>query len=206
MSYPSVTLGGLPIEELQAVEIWKMSRILSGFATEAEAEADYETAEDEETIEPDLDEAIEDEATEEAEEPESSLFSLPTTAVEEEGEEDKERLIDVRGRDFAVAAKITYTRRGEEIDSAVIGDQLVFRLPLEDLITGEEVEEVLVFGARSVGDKKRASPFSNLVKLFPRTPPPAPANFSVEARPDGIQLDWEEVDGALGYRVYRRYS
>ncbi len=69
---------------------------------------------------------------------------------------------------------------------------------------GSDEEEILVFGARSLADKKLVSPFSNLVKLYPRTPPAAPSNLKVEATPNGVQVDWEVIEDAIGYRVYRR--
>ena len=78
MSYPSVTLGGLPIDELEALEIWKMSRILSTFAESTDSEIGTEPTEGEEeevaAEEPEIEET-------ETEEPEASLFSLPSTAV-----------------------------------------------------------------------------------------------------------------------------
>ena len=141
----------------------------------------------------------------EAEEPEASLFSLPSTAAgEDEEEEQKESLIEVKSRDFAAAAQLVYTRPGSELDSVVVGDQLFIRIPLDEVTQGGDEEEILVFGARSLADKKLASPFSNLVKLYPRTPPAAPSNLKVEATPNGVQVDWEVIEDAIGYRVYRR--
>ncbi len=96
MSYPSVTLGGLPIDELEAMEIWRMSRILSTFveATEADMETEPTEAAGVEVEEPEIEEP-------ETEEPEASLFSLPSTAAgEDEEEEQKESLIEVKSQRF----------------------------------------------------------------------------------------------------------
>jgi len=203
MSYPSVTLGGLPIEELAAVQIWKTSRIISSFGepTESEVEADSMDPGDAEEVP-----ATAETEEPEVEEPETSLFSLSAgTEGDEEEEQAKESSVDVSGRDFAGTANPIWTLAGSQLDSGVIGDQLLIRIPLDDLIKGsEEEEEIFVFGARSVIDKNRASPFSNLVKLFPRTPPAAPKDLVVEATLNGVQVDWETNDEAIGYRVYRR--
>ena len=203
MSYPSVTLGGLPIEELEAIEIWQVSRILSSLAVpeeeaEAAGEGEAEPAEEPEAEVP---------AAEEVDEPETSLFSLPSVTETEEDEESKEDLIEVRGRDFAALAKLAWRIEGPEIDSAVVGNQLVVKVPLDEVTSaGIGEEEILVFGARLLAGRKRVSPFSNLVKLFPRVPPPPPEDLTIEATPDGVQIDWQISDEALGYRVYRRQA
>lgn len=203
MSYPSVTLSGLPIAELQAIEIWQMSRFISSFAEPTDSGLEAAGSETQAPV--DEEPAVEEPAVEaEAEEPEASLFSLPTTLAGDEEEGPSESLIDIKGRDFAAVARLTWALQGADIDSAVVGDRLIIKIPLEEVITGGDEEEILVFAARSLADKKRASPFSNLVKLFPRTPPVAPAGLSVEPTPNGVQVDWEINDEALGYRVYRR--
>lgn len=200
MSYPSVTLGGLPIDELEALEIWKVSRILSTFVESTDQGLETEAAEEEgtESEEPVVEEPA-------AEEPEASLFSLPSTVVgDNEEEQQKESLIEVRGKDFAAIAVLVHRQEGSQLDSAVVGNQLFVKIPLEEVTQRGDEEEILVFGARTLVDKQRASPFSNLVKLYPRTPPPAPTNLTVEATPDGVQIDWEIIEDAIGYRVYRR--
>ena len=208
MSYPSVTMGGLPIEELVAVEIWQMSRILSAMVESeeigsVETEPSLEESTEPEQVEPDAAESEEPEA----EEPEMSLFSL-TPGSEGAGVEEtaKESLIDVRGRDFVAVAKLTRTLRDRELDAAVIGDQLFIRIALEDVTQADGEDEILVFGALSFADDKRASPFSNLEKIFPRTPPSAPSNLVVESTPTGVQIDWDINNDAIGYRVYRRLA
>ena len=212
MSYPSITLGGLAIEELESIEIWRMSRIVGSFVEEIDPETQEDSAElteaepiETESEEPEVEEP---EVEEPEEEPESSFFSLPTTieTAAGEDEEDKESLIQVSGRDFVAVAKPVWMVEGTDLDSAVIGDQIILRIPLEKILTSEGEEEILVLAMRTLAAKKRASPFSNLEKIYPRVPPAAPAGLTVEATPDGVQLDWEVSEEALGYRVYRRNS
>lgn len=207
MSFPNVTLGGLPIDELESVEIWKMSRVISTLVAPIDEIAEDEGTEDAEEEAPTSEiEPIEETEEEPEEEPETSLFSLPTSAEGLEEETAKEDLITVSGRDFGVVSQLAWTLRGTELDSAVIGDQLVVKVPIDELARHDGEEEVLVFGARSVAGKRRASPFSNLQKLYPRVPPAAPYELSVEATPDGVQIDWQIDEEALGYRVYRRIA
>jgi fibronectin type 3 domain-containing protein len=49
-----------------------------------------------------------------------------------------------------------------------------------------------------------SSDLSNLVKILPRTPPPAPRRLQLAAGAGGVDLDWQADDPAVGFRVYRR--
>lgn len=201
MAYPSVTLGGLPIEDLEAIEIWKTTRIIPSFV-EPEM-VDLETATlGEETDQPE--EPGEPEEPEEPAEPETSLFSLPGAAEAAAEEESKEALVTVAEPDFAASAQLAWTLLGAELDSAVVGDKLLMRIPVEETLPAGTEETVLVFGARAVASLGRPSPFSNLVKLVPRTPPSAPEDLVVESTPRGIQVQWQASEDEIGYRVYRR--
>lgn len=200
MTYPSVTLGGLPIEELQAIEIWKMDRILSPFI-EPEALEQEVSAEDAEIAVDDLEEPAE---PAEPAEPEASLFSLPGTVGDDAAEESKESLVSVGQQDFAAVAELAWTIRGAELDAAVVGDKLVIRLPIDESLVESSEETVIVLGSRALASQGRPSPFSNLVKLLPRTPPAAPVDLVVESTPRGVQVEWQAAADEIGYRVYRR--
>jgi predicted small lipoprotein YifL len=197
MSYPSITLSGLPIEDLEAIEIWKTIRIVPSFAeTEIElpgAEIAGEDTQVEAPPEP-----------EEPAEPEASLFSLPGATAAATPEESKEDLIMVEQADFAAGAELAWTLRGAALDSAVVGDKLFIRLPLEETIPPTDEDAVLVLAARSLASQGKPSPFSNLVKLAPRTPPAPPTDLVVEPTPQGIEIEWKTGEGEIGYRIYRR--
>lgn len=193
MTYPNVTLGGLPIDEVEAIEIYQLSRIIGGLG-EMEEEDPVEEADEDAEVEP--------EAEEEAE---TGLFALPAAVTDTVIEESKESLVSVSGKDFAALADLAWSLKGSELDAAVLGDKLVFRIPLESPAERTE-EEILIFGARTLAKGRQPSGFSNLVKLLPRTPPGPPADFTVEATPLGVQLDWEPGGDEVGFRVYRRQA
>lgn len=197
MSYPSVTLAGQPIEELESIEIWKATRIIPSFiepeVPDLETTISGEETEVEEPVEP-----------EEPAEPETSLFSLPGAVDAVTEEESKEELITVGHADFAAAAELAWTLRGAELDSTVVGDKLIMRIPIEETLPTSTEETVLVIGARALANQGRPSPFSNLVKLLPRTPPLAPEDLVVESSPLGIQVEWQAREDEVGYNVYRR--
>lgn len=200
MSYPSVTLAGQPIEDLEAIEIWKTTRIISSFIEPEEG--DLETAtlgEEAEGEQPEEPAELEEPA-----EPETSLFSLPGAVDAAIVEESKEELIVIAEADFAAAAQLAWTLRGAELDAAVVGDKLFMRMPIEETLPAGTEETVLVLGARALASLGRPSSFSNLVKLLPRTPPLAPDDLVVEPTPLGIQVDWQAREDEIGYRVYRR--
>ena len=196
MTYPSVTLGGLPIESLEAIEIWKLARIITSFDEPVSEELEGEPAEGEI-------EAEEPETPEEPTEPEASLFSLPGMVAEDRGES-KESLITVGQQDFAAAAELAWTLRGPELDAAVVGNKLLMRIPIDETLPDTTEDTVLVLGARALASLGKPSPYSNLVKLFPRTPPAAPEDLVVEPTPQGIQVEWQEGEDEIEYRVYRR--
>ena len=211
MSFPTITIGGLPIENVETIEIWEMKRIIPTFL---DLESDVDETEDA----PEGDTATEEVAVEEAEpipeeeedateEEAAGLFRLPEDALEEELEESKEAMIQADPREFAGAATLRWTLRGTELDSAVFGDQILVRIPVEEIPEGESAEEtVLVLASRSLAGGRLVSPFSNLVKLLPREPPTAPSSLAVEAQPRGIEVSWEGGDGRKGYRIYRRLA
>ena len=198
MSYPSVTLGGLPIEDLEAIEIWKAIRIVPSLVDPGTITIETTTTSDEEA---EVETPIE---VEEPAEPEASLFSLPGATSAALEEESKESLIIVAEADFAASAQLAWTLSGAELDAAVVGDKLVMRVPIDETVSEITEDTVLVVGARALASQGRPSPFSNLVKLAPRTPPAAPKNLVVEPTPLGIRVEWEAGEGEIGYRVYRR--
>jgi fibronectin type 3 domain-containing protein len=69
-----------------------------------------------------------------------------------------------------------------------------------------EGKQVHVYGVRTVAVEGEASGWSNLVRLVPQAPPPALTALDVQPRAGGIEISWSGVDGAAGYRVYRRQA
>jgi hypothetical protein len=194
MTYPSVTMGGLPLEEIDSVEIWEVVRVLSSLMAE-------DTLGDEQESEEGPIESVEQpvEILETPEEvPTPGLFQLPTELPEEEKPED---LVIIDPREFSQAAQVRLALSDVELSSAVQGGRLLVHLPIEEI---PEVQEVRVFAVRTVAGPRLVSPFSNLVKIAPQEPPGAPASISVDSTASGVEINWEPVAGGKQYNVYRR--
>jgi hypothetical protein len=99
-------------------------------------------------------------------------------------------------------AELVLAFAGDDLASAVVGGELVLRLPLPQPLP--EAPEVHRYAVRTVAGVE-VSAFSNQAAIVPRTPPPPPRELDAEARADGVQLTWEpQDDGIVGYNVYRR--
>lgn len=219
MGYPTTTIGGLPLETVQAIEVWEMKRIIPAFTdspelsleqTSAESASDYveDSSDDTDTT------LVEDVAeVEEPEDPdEGLLFRLATDEVDDD-EVSKEDQIEVDPREFELASRLSWSLREPDLGSAVLGDTVVARIPIGEIT---EVEEIHVFGARVYASDKLVSASSNLAKLLPRQPPPPPEELSVEPSQVGVKISWkspgpdevraEEEDDfePEGFNVYRR--
>lgn len=123
------------------------------------------------------------------------LRSPPTT---------KSSFIQATPKDFRSDSELWLEIEGEAIDSALIGDLVVLRLPLPPRPTeGPEVGYVLA--SRIFSLRGKPSDFSSLVSLLPEAAPAAPQAVTVEAQADGIHVEWTaETDPKSGFRVYRR--
>ena len=191
MTYPSTTMGGLALSELEAVEIWEVARVVSPLMGEGEAE------EEEDSIEV-VEEAAEELAEIAEEEPEAGLFQLPAEMPDEERLED---LVKVDPREFRQSAQLRWALRDTELSSAVQGGQLLIRLPIEEI---PEQDEVRVFAARTVAGPRLISQFSNLAGIGLRQPPSAPTSITVTSTASGVEVDWETEETGMEHNVYRR--
>lgn len=195
MTYPSTTMGGLTLSEIEAVEIWEVVRVVSPLIGEGEAEDE----EDEEEVSI---EAVEEPAAEPAEVPEevpeAGLFQLPAEMPDEER---MESLVQIDTREFRQSAQLRLALQDTELSSAVQGGQLLIRLPIEEI---PELDEVRVFAASTTAGPRLVSPFSNLAKIGLRQPPSAPTSISVISTDAGVELDWETDETDMEYNVYRR--
>ncbi len=219
MGYPTTTIGGLPLETVQAIEVWEMKRIIPAFSdspelsleqTGDESASDYveESSEETDTT------LVEDVAEiEEPEDPDEGLLFRMATDEADEDEVSKEDQIQVDPREFEMVSRLSWSLREPDLQSAILGDSLVARIPIEEIT---EVEEIHVFGARVYASDKLVSASSNLAKLLPRQPPPPPEDLSVEPSQVGIKISWQspgtgdlsaEEEDAFepeGFNVYRR--
>ena len=192
MTYPSTTMGGLALSEIEAVEIWEVVRYVSPLVSEELATLAEEPAipSDEVPIE-EAEAVLEEEA-------EPGLFQLPTDLPDEEQMED---LVTVDPREFRQSAQLRWTLRDAELKSAVHGGQLLVHLPIDEI---PEQEEVRVFAATTLAGPRLVSQFSNLAKIGLREPPDPPTSISVTSTASGVELDWEDDSTGAEYNVYRR--
>lgn len=214
LSYPTMTMGGALLEEIEAIEVWELVRIvplLTGTVEEiAEDIAATEGLEQGPVELPD-------------EEPMGLLFQVPTEVLAEEGLEETalESLIFVDPREYPKLATLRTTVSAEDLDDMSAGDQVTVHIPIATAVLEEAEREAeaegeegaegapeqqgSVLAARVKAPGRRPGPFSNLVTLVPREAPPAPDAVEVTPSDLGVMLTWAGGDPDLeGYRVYRR--
>lgn len=124
--------------------------------------------------------------------------SLPTTARAR-----GPRLISDRA--FKRGSENVETLEELELASAIRGSRLVLRLPLVQSQDGEKV--LLGLGLRTVNDKGKPSPMSNIATLVPVLPSQPPTDLRLGSLEVGVQISWkapEEIPD--GYSIYRRRS
>lgn len=194
-TYPAVTVSGLALPGLEAIELWRLTMPLT--PPEPEEDETGETAGDED--------AEAEEITAEETPPPATpfLFRRPTVETVVQAEE----RIQVDPREFVALAAIEQRIEGAELQAAINGDRLLLRLPLGKLPPAEVPEEerdLEVFAVLSVSSRGRGSELSNLVKILPRIPPPPPSQIETQPGANGINVVWRADDPAVGFRIYRR--
>ncbi len=124
---------------------------------------------------------------------------------DEEDEEDEEAkpqpLPSADAREFVAGGEVLLTLRGAELNAAVVGDRLQFRIPLADELPSEPTANI--FAVRTVKGNED-SQLSNRATLIPIEPPSAPGNLQAQATADGIELSWEADTDFEGFDVFRR--
>ena len=165
-TYPTVTVAGFTLGPLQAVELWELSQELAP----EELMDDFD--------EPEFD----------------PLADVPQTASTKEKEADPrpEARIIMDTYTFGELAQIKLTMSDAELTSAVAGEKIIARLPLDDEVAAGETG--LIYSVRTISSRGLASNFSNLAVLVPRETPPAPTPFEVLPGPAFIELRWGEQE------------
>ena len=214
-TYPQMTISGLPLEDVVAIEVWEYDLPVPEFsasalgddeeteegeedeaqATEDDAEGEPEDSGDESASEePDAEEGgSEDEDEDEDEDDNQLLVQTPT----------KESLLELDPREFDGASRLAKRLTGVELTDAIRGDRVHLRLQLDEIEPGEKMAKV--YGVKTFQTLKRVSALSNLVKIIPRVPPPAPTDMAAEATGSGVRLTWTfEGEEPEQFRFYRR--
>lgn len=125
------------------------------------------------------------------------MLAKPATA---EGE-----LPEVEPREIEVGARTLLTLSGAELNAAVTGDRVQFRVPLAEEMPEEPVANVFAVRTRK---GEEISPLSNPAAIVPREPPPPPGNLQLTPRPNSIEISWEIDEAAAGeiegFHLFRR--
>ncbi len=203
-SYPQTTLSGELLTDLESVEYWELKRPVPGWSEGGGSEeAATESAEEASDLDEPSEPTTPDDPEEPAEEGEESSGEEPKEEEDDEGEADddfvppppsKEQLVAVEPLEFQATAQLRLTLAGAELKSAIAGDSIVMRFPLDPDPT-EELGHI--FAVKTFSGPRLGSPFSNLATLVRRTPPAPPAGFNVEAVPAGVHITWENEAAAV---------
>jgi len=115
-------------------------------------------------------------------------------------------LILVDTRRYEDDAEIVTTLEGSELDGAILGSEIVLRIPLEPSTGVGSVGYAFAVRTRSEeGLESALSPIAAASKLLYRAPPAAPEALDIEPRPEGIHLSWTASEvPEEGFKVYRR--
>ena len=179
MTYPTTTVGGLALADIQSVELWELIRPLPTSPVEESADTEEEA-------------------------PQSIFFTAPADEAQEEDPNRRylDQLVQMDPREFAPQARQRLVLEGENLEAAVVGERLAIRLPLTRPQSGGD--EARIYSVRTILGRRLISPFSNLVGIIPIPPPPPPRALEVTATPGGVQLVWEAEETGTGFRIYRR--
>jgi len=93
---------------------------------------------------------------------------------------------------------------GRDLDNAVVGDRLRIAVPLRPAPEG--VVEAHAFAVRTRALHGGDSAWSNAVAVRALPPVPSPSDLRVEARKEGVTLEWTPAVGSVGTAVLRRES
>lgn len=132
------------------------------------------------------------------------LHSVEVWSLATEQPAAKSRAMDPRS--YLGVASLRATIEGPELESAVFGDRLRFRLPLSTLAAAPSPADggSLVLAVRTLSTTAETSDLSNLAALDLVAPLPAPSDLAVTGAQEGIQLAWTATDPGAGFTVYRR--
>ena len=216
-AYPSTTIGGLPLDDFERIEILELVRDVPDYffeepeADELETEGDED---DEATTEDDSDEDADDgdederEGDEDGEADDEAAQDGEDEDGEAEDEEDaapRRRQFTVDAREFAAAAQVRMTLEGAELASATRGDRIFTSFRLLEIVPEENVAHAL--SVRVVRDEKLVSPNSSIQTIIPKNTPSAPTELEVVGESSRIEVSWRGTsDPELieGFNVYRR--
>lgn len=123
------------------------------------------------------------------------LFALTKAAASED------LLPEVDPREFEVGATTLLTLRGADLDAAITGDRIQWRLPLAEPLPAEKIAQF--FAVRTVKGEE-VSDSSNRVGLIAIEPPTPPSKLEARPTAAGIELSWENAEDTAAFDIFRR--
>ena len=108
----------------------------------------------------------------------------------------------VEAAEFEARANKVATIEDAALEAATLGGKIQVSIPIADP-EAEAPSGWHYYAVRSRDLRGKLSPWSNSVGLLSRETLPAPAEASATVGEKAIELRWNEVPEALGYRVYR---
>ncbi len=136
--------------------------------------------------------------------------------TEEEGEEEEEEelrhpgvaptlgdIVLVDARSFRDEAALVRSLKGAELEAAILGSEILVRLPLAELPAAGATG--YAFAVETTSLEGLPSALSSFAKLVAQEPPPAPTDLTIEPEARGIELEWAAAeDPEESFKVYRR--
>lgn len=117
---------------------------------------------------------------------------------------DKASYITATAKEFKAESELMLALEGEEIAAAVIGENVLIRLPLPaSLPDGPDIG--YLYAVKIFPLDGKPSDLSKLEGVLPVDTPPAPREITIETHANGVMLKWDaDQDPQSGFRVYRR--
>ena len=110
----------------------------------------------------------------------------------------------VQPSDFESSSELVRTLRGTELEAAIVGERIQFRLSLDPASVEQDPPNALIFAVRTV-KALESSDLSNRIGLVPSEPPSPPTGLDLIARRGGVEVHWQS-DDAEGFDVFRRLA
>ncbi len=194
-SYPSVTESGLPITEVQGINILR-------FDQEAPELLESAALDSGELTEETLEAAGEEESASEIEPAEDDAAATLESA---ENDLDGEEVIELPGVDQRMFESFAGTIKEygqSDVGRLIDGDQIVIRMRDEALPQDPWIYSYAVV----VKANDRNSATSNITSVHPIAPPESIVSLRAEATAEGIRISWDLLadESVTGYKIYRR--
>jgi len=116
----------------------------------------------------------------------------------------KETFISATSKEFKQESELALELEGDDIKTALIGENIVLRLPFPN-VAAEGGDVGFLFAAKVFSANGKPSDMSVPLAILPVETPTPPSEVVVTAEATGIRIEWSaEEDPTTGFRIYRR--